>query len=306
MNKVEKETFSSQVKEEIVSTLLNELENRNLFLGYLFANGTRKDDILTLSLENLNIAEKIFKTIKYCYHTNVKMTVRTQKKFRVSRFFIFELNDKKHIFKEELENLEFFDDESKYSFLKGIFLATGSISNPQKSGYHLEMTFDDEAKGKKILAILTELDYSFKMIKREKNYMLYLKAAEEISDFLKLLGAINSLFFYEDIRIYRDHKNMVNRLNNCEQANLEKSLRTSDRQLEIIEYLQDHDYMTLLDEKTRQIAEYRLKYPEESYQSFADILSSELGKSITKSYVNHHFRKINDVYEKIMMTINKN
>ena len=129
--------------------------------------------------------------------------------------------------------------------------------------------------------------------------MLYLKASEEISDFIKLLGAVNSLFYFEDIRIYRDHANMVNRLNNCEQANFEKSLENSDKQLEKINFLKNNDYMSLLDEKTRQVCEYRLKYRDESYQSLADILSKETGKKVTKSYVNHHFRKINEVYEKI-------
>ncbi len=305
MNDLEPQTFTAQVKDEITNSMLNELENRNLFLGYLYCNGTRVDDTLVLSLENLSVAQKLFKTIKYCYHMEVKMTIRTQKKFRVKRVFIFELDDSSHLFMDELENMQFDDEESKESFLKGVFLASGSVSDPRKRGYHLEMSFEDEEKSRKILDVLTGLGYSFKMIKREKAYMLYLKSSEEISDFLKLLGAVNSLFYYEDIRIYRDHINMVNRLNNCEQANLEKSLKTGDKQLAMIRYIVDNDYMSLLDEKTRQVAKYRLKYPEESFQSLADILSSETGKKVTKSYVNHHFRKINEVYEKIMSSLKR-
>ena len=135
--------------------------------------------------------------------------------------------------------------------------------------------------------------------------MLYLKSGEEISDFLKLLGAVNALFYFEDIRIYRDHANMVNRLNNCEQANLEKSLSTSDKQLSRIKYIKENDYMSLLDDKTKLVAEYRLKYPEESFQTLADIISKEVDKKVSKSYVNHHFRKINEVYEKIMSSLEK-
>lgn len=306
---MEPQTFTAKVKEEIVLSQLNELENRNLFLGYLFSNGTKEKDTLTISLENLGIAQKLFKTIKYCYHLEVKMTIRTQKKFRISRVFIFELKDPDALFSMELSNLDLADDESKKAFMKGVFLAVGSISDPSKRGYHLEMTFDTEEQAQKVQSIANSLDYTFKLLKREKNYMLYLKSSEEISDFIKLLGAVNALFYYEDIRIYRDHKNMVNRLNNCEQANLEKSLKTSDHQIEVIEYILENDYMSLLDEKTRQVAEYRLKYPEESFQSFADILSSELGKPVTKSYVNHHFRKIFDIYDKIIAStgnINEN
>ena len=81
--------------------------------------------------------------------------------------------------------------------------------------------------------------------------MVYIKASEEISDFIKLLGATNSLFYYEDIRIYRDHKNMVNRLNNCEQANIEKSMKTSLEQMDNINYLKEHDMLDLIDDKIK-------------------------------------------------------
>lgn len=298
-------TFSATVKDEITAQPLSELENRNLFLGYLYVNGEINNDKIYLSLENRNTAEKLFKTLKYCYHKDVKTTVRTIKKFKAKRYFIFELSDSDSLFKDEIKNLSFADEESAKSFIKGVFLATGSINDPKKSRYHLEMTFEVQEKAKRVLLLLKDLNYNFKMLKREKNYMLYLKSGEEISDFLKLLGTINALFYYEDIRIYRDHANMVNRLNNCEQANLEKSLETSDKQLEKIKYIMENDYLSLLDEKTAQVAEYRLKYPEESFQMLADILSKETGKNVTKSYVNHHFRKINEVYEKIINSLER-
>ena len=113
-----------------------------------------------------------------------------------------------------------------------------------------------------------------------------------------MLGAINSLFYYEDIRIYRDHKNMVNRLNNCEQANVEKSMRTCNEQLSNIAYLKEHDLLTLLDEKTLIVIEYREKYPETTMSELADIISMETEVRITKSGINHHFRKIKELVEK--------
>lgn len=125
--------------------------------------------------------------------------------------------------------------------------------------------------------------------------MVYIKASEEISDFIKLLGAINALFYYEDIRIYRDHKNMVNRLNNCEQANVEKSMKTCNEQLANIEYLEQNDLLGLLDEKTRLVIDYRLKYPETTLAELAEIISLETDYRITKSGINHHFRKIKEL-----------
>lgn len=295
-------TFTTKVKNEISESKLNELENRNLLLGYIFVNANFNVDKLVISLENLNVASKLFKTLKYCYNADVKMTIRMQKKFVMKKMYIFEITDKKSLFKDEINNLNIDDTESIGAFIKGVFLGIGSINDPQKSRYHLELLFNNEEKSLFVLKILNELNYNFKLIKRDKGYMLYLKASEEISDFLKLLGAVNSLFYFEDIRIYRDHANMVNRLNNCEQANYEKSLKASDKQTEIIKYLKNNDYVTLLDEKTRLVCDYRLKYPEVSYQVLADIMSQEINKNVTKSFINHHLRKINEVYERILKT----
>lgn len=297
-------TFTSEVKNEISLSKLNELENRNLLLGYIYVSGEFIDDKLILSLENISVARKIFKTFKYSYKKEVKMTIRTQKKFKVKRVFIFEVSNKNDIFNDELNNLDISDSESMSSFIKGVFLASGSINDPKKNNYHLEILLNDEDKSNYILNIMHNIGFNFKMLKRDKGYMLYLKSGEEISDFLKMLGAVNSLFYFEDIRIYRDHKNMVNRLNNCEQANYEKSLKTGEKQIGIISYLKYNDYLTLLDEKTRQVAEYRLKYPEESFQSLAIIMTNEIDKKVTKSYINHHFRKINEIYDRIINTEN--
>lgn len=298
-------TFTGEVKNEIASSKLNEVENRNLLLGYLYVDGEFIDDKLILTLENISVARKLFRTFKYSYKMDVKMTIRTQKKFKMKRVFIFEVEDNKNIFKDELSNIDISDNESMTSFIKGIFLAAGSVSDPKKNNYHLEILLDNEEKSKFVLDILNNLNFNFKMIKRDKGYMLYLKSSEEISDFLKLIDTVNALFYFEDIRIYRDHKNMVNRLNNCEQANLEKSLKTGDRQKEIITFLKDNDYFSLLDEKTTQVAEYRLKYPEESFQSLSEIMTKEIDKKVTKSYINHHFRKIEEIYNRIVNTEGK-
>jgi len=292
-------TFTEKVKNEITNQQLSEIENRYLFLGYIYANAIFENNKIIITLENKNIAEKLFKTIKYCYYINPKITVRYQKKFKVQRLFIIEIDDYQNNINIELSNLNLIDEDNKKSFLKGVFLATGSVNNPNKNSYHLELNFQDEDKCIYILDFLKELNYNFKFLKRNKSFMLYLKSGEQISDFLKILEVVKELFYFEDIRILRDHKNMVNRLNNCEQANFEKSLSTGNKQINIINYLIDNNYFDLLDEKTKEIALYRLKYPENSYKSFANILSKKLNRNVTKSYVNHHLRKITEFYIKI-------
>ena len=114
-----------------------------------------------------------------------------------------------------------------------------------------------------------------------------------------MLNATTSLFYYEDIRIYRDHKNMTNRLNNCEQANMDKIFFTASKQLKDIEVLRKYDLLDTIDDKLKEVIEYRTKYPESSLSELADIMSKDLKKDITKSGLNHRFRKIKDIVSKL-------
>ena len=128
----------------------------------------------------------------------------------------------------------------------------------------MEMSVSTKGDANLIVHLLKGFNVVSKILKRKNKYMVYVKQAEMISDTLKMFGAINSMFFFEDIRIYRDHKNMVNRLNNCEIANQEKTTITGLKQLEDIEYLKKYDLVGLLDERIQEVIEYRIKYPETS------------------------------------------
>ena len=125
--------------------------------------------------------------------------------------------------------------------------------------------------------------------------MVYIKEAEKISDFLRVINAYEAVMYFEDIRIYRDHKNMTNRLNNCEQANIDKIFLTASNQLKDIEKLRTYDLLDVLDQKLKEVVEYRTKYPESSLQELSEIMSNELGYTITKSGLNHRFRKIKEM-----------
>ena len=129
--------------------------------------------------------------------------------------------------------------------------------------------------------------------------MVYVKEAEKISDFLRIINSYNGVMYFEDIRIYRDHKNMTNRLNNCEQANMDKIFLTAARQLQDIKILKENDMIDVLDEKIQEVIKYRELYPESSLQELSEIMSNELGYEITKSGLNHRFRKIKEIVNKI-------
>jgi DNA-binding protein WhiA len=191
------------------------------------------------------------------------------------------------------------EQKDKMAYIRGAFMMCGSINDPKTSRYHAEFVIQNEETAEFLNNLLNEMLLNSKVIKRDKSYMVYIKEAEKISDLIRMLNATTSLFYYEDIRIYRDHKNMTNRLNNCEQANVDKSINASNEQLELISKLRELIDFDLLDEKIQTICIYKEKYPETSMGELAEIISSETEKPITKSCINHRFRKIKEMVNSI-------
>ena len=163
----------------------------------------------------------------------------------------------------------------------------------------MELLIEELEEAKFISNLLNSFDLNSKILSRDKGYMVYIKESEKIGDFLRIINANQAVLYYEDIRIYRDHKNMTNRLNNCEQANIDKVVETATKQIEDIEYLKENLGIELLDEKTKEAIEYRLKYPESSLLELSEIISYETGKPITKSGLNHRFRKVRELANKM-------
>lgn len=184
------------------------------------------------------------------------------------------------------------------AYLTGAFLATGSINDPKTSNYHLEFLLKNESEAVFILQLLEQLYIFAKIIRRDKGYMVYVKESEKIGDFLRAMGCSRAVLYYEDIRIYRDHKNMTNRLNNCEQANVDKTILASEKQLNDISCLEANISTDLLDEKLKEVVIYRKKYPDLSLEELARVISYETGKPLTKSGLNHRFRKIKDMADR--------
>lgn len=301
-------TFTTRVKEEMTRLNLSQIETICEISAFIRFDGNIKKNKITLTIENASIARRVYKSVKEIFNINLKIIVRNQKRFRVKQIYILEINEK---VSQILETLAIFENgkkvlpgeyflgskEEKLAFIRGIFLSCGSVNDPGTSGYHLEFAVTTKKEGDYISKLLKEFYITAKVIKRNTRYMVYIKSAEMISDLIKIFGATNSLFYFEDIRIYRDHKNMVNRLNNCEIANAEKTIKTGLKQLEAINYLKENDLLDLLDEKIKEVISYREKYPETSYAELAEIISLETGRQIGKSGINHYFIKINKLVE---------
>lgn len=129
--------------------------------------------------------------------------------------------------------------------------------------------------------------------------MIYLKEAEKISDYIKILGANNAVMYFENVRIYREQKNQTNRLNNCEQANIDRVVATATSQLDQIRIIEETASLDLLDDKTKETLDYRKKYPEASLKELSEIISLETSKPITKSGLNHRLRKIKELADNL-------
>ena len=189
--------------------------------------------------------------------------------------------------------------EDKKAYLRGSFLSKGSINDPKTSQYHLEFGFDNKHEAVFVQRLLNEFDMNSKIIIRDTKYMVYIKEAEKISDFLKIINAFQAVLYYENIRIIKEQKNNTNRLNNCEQANMDKIIETCNNQLKDIEIIEQEMGLDLLDDKTKEACLYRKKYPETSLTELSKIISLETGSNITKSGMNHRFRKIKEIANRI-------
>ena len=302
-------TFTMQVKEEISTSMKDYLDLLPLLSAFVKYSSIIKDGTISLTMENAHVARLIYKTFKVIFNISPKINVRVQKRFKVKQIYILTISDKVDFILKKLNIVKdgkyilpevYFlsTDDDNINYLKGLFLSCGSINDPKKSGYHAEFVVPHLADANFISKLLKNYYIDSKILKRNNKYMIYIKQAEVISDLLKLFKATNSLFYFEDIRIYRDHKNMVNRLNNVDLANQEKVIRTGLSQLDDINYLKEHDLIDLLDDKIKEVIEYRIKYPETSYQELADIVSLETNRKISKSGINHYFRKIKDLVNK--------
>ena len=288
-------TFNTSLKDEISKNVYSSVDACSELSAFVRCNSKITSKQIIITLENASVARKIYKDIKTVFNISANITVRNQNRFRVKQIYILTINENIDYIKKALnvnEKINLESDEEKIAFLEGAFLAIGNVTNPQTSRYHLEYICKNEKIAKEIDNLLKYFKINSKIIKRGYKFVVYVKNGDNISDILKMFKATESLFFFEDIRIYRDHKNMVNRLNNCELSNQTKSIQTGLKQLNEINYIIDNDLLSLLDDNTKIICEIRKKYPESSLAEIAQIANVEYGYNIGKSGVNHHFIKI--------------
>ena len=298
-------SFTSTVKDEISKLDVSDTSKISELSGVISCFDIVSSKIV-ISTENNSVARRIYTLFKELYGIYPKITIRRGYNYNKKLIYILEIKEKvDFILKKQgfsgNDILDFIvaDDELARSFLRGLFMMCGSINDPKKSRYHLEFNVLNKKRASFLNNILNSYNLNSKLLHRNSKYMVYVKEAEKISDFLRMIGAYNAVMYYEDIRIYRDHKNMTNRLNNCEQANVDRIIQTASGQVSDIEFIKENDAFELLDDKEKEAAIYRLKYPDASLMELASIISLETSSKITKSGLYHRFHKIKSFASKL-------
>ena len=202
--------------------------------------------------------------------------------------------------KDELLGLKMWDMNSSMKqdeqlarlCIREAFIKSGSMNDPNKK-YHLEIMFKTKKKAEEMQTLLNNFNINAKIIKREKDYMLYLKDGEEISEFLALIGANSSVIKFEEVRVLKETRNDINRLVNCETANLNKTINAAVKQIEDIKLIKKKRKFSNLPENLQEIAELRIANPDVSLIELGKMLKEPIGKS----GVNHRLKKLSAIAE---------
>ncbi|MEO2788749.1 DNA-binding protein WhiA [Lacticaseibacillus paracasei] len=305
-------SFASLVKKELTQLEVHPEHAKAELSALIRMNGSltlmAHRFVLNIQTENPAIARRIYSLIRQVYHHEANLVVHRKMKLKKNYQYIVRLTEGVNDILSDLSILDpdtmaisttvpasvLKEPQRMRSYLRGAFLASGSVNNPETSRYHLEIysLYDNHNAG--ILKMMNHFNLNARTVERRSGYIVYLQEAEKIADFLQVIGATNAMLKFEDVRIMRDMRNSVNRLVNCENANMNKTIDAAQKQIENINYLKNHVGLDNLPAKLREIAVLRLAHPDVSLQELGAMMPSG---QISKSGVNHRLRKLNQIAE---------
>lgn len=310
-------TFTQQVKEEIASNVYESKDRlRALLAAFIKINASltfkNKESYLLMSTENAKIAKFIYSSLKDIYDADCSFEYFQKKSFKKKRVYKISVNSMSEEIISDLE-IEFLEgkisknivrnDDTISGYLAGAFLASGSINSPKSSNYHLEISLDSENYAKWMIHLFKRyknINLIPKIASRRNKYILYFKKSDRIAEFLALIGAVHACMDFENIRVDRDFMNSANRLTNFDTANMKKSYDTALKQIEEIKFISKKINLDQLENKKISIlCRLRLENEQASMKELSQLLSDELGYTVTKSNINHLFRAIHKMYEEL-------
>jgi DNA-binding protein WhiA len=310
-------SFTSVIKKELTQLQTDRCCQKAELSALIRINGTihlnEKQMVLDFSTENPATARHLFLLIKNLYEVQPEVLVR--KKIRLKKNNVYLVRVPRHA-REILTDLFILKPDRwervegiasrlisreccKRAYLRGAFLAGGSVNNPDSSSYHLEIVTAYYDHSEALCNLMNHFYLHAKMIERKKGFVVYIKEGDKIGEFLNIIGAHPSLLHFENVRIMKDMRNSVNRIVNCETANLNKTIQAAMRQIENIKLIDRIIGLDQLPIKLREVAEIRLKYPDVSLGELGQLLPS--GK-ISKSAINHRLRKIEELAKQLQHT----
>lgn len=305
-------SFAAQTKKEITLIEAEACCEKAELSALIRMNGsvqlTNQRVILDISTENAAIARRIYSLLKKAYQLHTELLVRKKMRLKKNNIYIVRVPNQ---VQELLADLEIVSEGfmftpgiakgiirsncCKRAYLRGAFLAGGSVNNPEGSSYHLEIASIYEEHCQSLCQLANRFDLNARFIERKKGFVFYIKEGEKIIEFLSIIGAHQALFKFEDVRIMKDMRNSVNRIVNCETANLNKTIGAAVRQIDNIRLLQREVGLESLPDKLREVAEIRLQHPDMNLKEVGDMLKG----NVSKSGVNHRLRKIDELAEKL-------
>ncbi|CAM4327065.1 DNA-binding protein WhiA [Jeotgalicoccus halotolerans] len=305
-------SFASEMKNELTRIEVDECCMKSELSALIKMNGAVSyfdgQWVINVQTENAAIARRIFSLIKNVYKIEIDLLVRKKMKLKKNNVYICRIKKES---KEVLEDLKIFSggvltntitDEitekecCRRSYLRGAFLAGGSVNNPETSAYHLEIASLYEEHAEAVTKLMNRYELNAKYIDRKRGYIIYLKEAEKIAEFLSLIGGYQALLKFEDIRIVRDMRNSVNRLVNCETANLNKTINAAMRQVENIKFIDEEIGIDELPERLREVARIRVEHQDMTLKEIGEAVSTD---TISKSGINHRLRKLDEIADKL-------
>lgn len=308
-------SFASETKKELVQIQSDDCCAKAELSALIRMNGvislSNRGLVLDFATENAAIARRTLQLIKQLFDTEVDLLSRKKMQLKKNNVYIIRIKKNARDIATELgimsESVGFVlgiakdlveYDCCKRAYMRGAFLAGGSVNNPETSSYHFEISTLDEELANDLKDLLNVFNLNARVLERKKGYITYIKEAEKISDFLRVIEAYNAVLNFEDVRIVRDIRNSENRLNNCEIANETKTIAAAQRQIENIELIDFVYGIDSLPERLQHVAKLRLEFPEENLSYLSEI-SNERGLKLTKSGINHRMRKLSEMAEEI-------
>ena len=265
---------------------------------------------LNMVTENPAVARKTFFFLRKLFDIQPEVMVRKNSRLHKKNTYLVRISSGEAV-RDILNRLGMMDGENRFyygvkgvlvkknccaqAYLRGAFLGGGSVNNPAGKDYHLEFITDNEEYGRQLYNLLARFGIKAGTSPKKDKLVIYLKEGDQIIETLNVMGAHNALLNFENVRVMKGMKNRVNRLVNCETANLEKTVDAALRQVESIRLIEATQGLNKLPKALRELAELRLDYPEASLKELGEMLSPRVGKS----GINHRMRKLDQIAEEI-------